>query len=74
MKRNEFISLIGTQTIFDYPFGKENQIWSIENFLYDEKSDVVYHDRLPLIIDNFILNAGNPRFGTIRDTTHGGKL
>ncbi len=68
MLRDEFIKLIGTKTIVDYPFFPEIQIWSLEDFSYDKETDT---NRLDLIVDTFIFNARNPRYGNRSDTTHG---
>lgn len=66
MTREEFISLIGQDLVVDYPFGKEIQRWSMKNFYLD--NGIIRHNRLPLIIDNFIANARNPHKG---EATHG---
>lgn len=71
MLREDFIKLIGTKTIVDYPFFPEIQVWSLENFSYDKERDVIKHNRLDLIIDAFIANAENPRYGNKSDATHG---
>lgn len=74
MLREEFIKLVGTKTIVDYPFFPEVQIWSLEDFNYDIETDTISHNRLDLIVDNFIWNAENPRYGNKSDTTHGSLL
>ncbi|GEM_PF-2705578 len=74
MLREEFIKLIGTKTIVDYPFFREVQIWSLEDFVYDKETDTIRHNRLDLICDVFIAKAINPRFGSKSDTTHGSLL
>ncbi|WP_418875088.1 hypothetical protein [[Clostridium] scindens] len=66
MTKQEFISLIGKDVVVDYPFGKELQRWSMKNFYIEDGQ--IYHNRLPLIIDNFIKNARNPHVG---EATHG---
>lgn len=67
MKKSDFIALIGQDLVVDYPFGKELQQWSMKNFYIDEQGQI-HHNRLPLIIENFIANARNPHKG---NATHG---
>lgn len=72
MDRNEFISLIGTKTLFDYNSPSfEKQIWSMENFNYDKENDIITHNRLDLIMDVIIKWAENPRYGDKSEATHG---
>ena len=65
--REEFVSLIGTDVVVDYPFGRELQRWSMLNFYVDSDGEIK-HNRIPLLIDNFIANARNPHPGS---PTHG---
>lgn len=67
MTREEFIKLIGQDLVVDYPFFNELQKWSMKNFYIDENG-IIKHNRLPLIIDNFIANARNPHKD---EATHG---
>lgn len=67
MTKDEFISLIGQDVVVDYPFFHEVQRWSMKNFFIDENGEIK-HNRLPLIMDVFILNARNPHEGK---ATHG---
>ncbi len=67
MTKSEFIDLIGQDIVVDYPFGMEIQEWSMQNFYIDDEGQI-HHNRLPLIIDNFIANAQNPHKGK---ATHG---
>lgn len=67
MTKEEFITLIGQDLVVDYPFFNEIQLWSMKNY-YVDKSGEIHHNRLPLIIDTFILNARNPHKG---NPTHG---
>lgn len=67
MDKAEFIALIGQDVVVDYPFGRELQRWSMKNFHLDENGDPK-HNRLPMIMDNFIAMARNPHKG---DATHG---
>lgn len=67
MTRDEFISLIGQDVVVDYPFFQELQQWSMLNF-YIDKNGEIKHNRLPLLMDNFIANAKNPHKGK---ATHG---
>lgn len=67
MKKSEFIALIGQDVVVDYPFGKELQQWSMKNFFIDEDGQI-HHNRLPLLVDNFIAMASNPHKG---EATHG---
>lgn len=67
MTRDEFISLIGQDVVVDYPFFQELQQWSMLNF-YIDKNEEIKHNRLPLLMDNFIANARNPHKGK---ATHG---
>lgn len=71
MKMSEFVNLVGTETIIDYSFDREVQVWSMQNFYIDEDTGEVKHNRLDLIIDNFVRYARNPRYGTRKDATHG---
>ena len=67
MEKEEFIKLIGQDLVVDYPFFNEIQRWSMKNFYIDEDGEI-HHNRLPLIINNFIANARNPHVGK---PTHG---
>lgn len=67
MTREEFVKLIGQDLVVDYPFFNELQKWNMKNFYIDENG-IIKHNRLPLIIDNFIANARNPHKG---EATHG---
>lgn len=66
MKKEEFIALIGQDVVVEYPFFNEIQYWSMKNFYMDNGE--IKHNRLNLIIDNFIANARNPQKGK---ATHG---
>lgn len=68
MDRTEFIHLIGKDVVVEYPFFGELQLWSMKNFSYDEKTDTISHNRIPLLVDVFISNARNPHKG---DAIHG---
>lgn len=67
MDKAEFIALIGQDVVVDYPFFGELQRWSMKNFHLDGNGEPK-HNRLPLIMDNFIAMARNPHKG---DATHG---
>lgn len=66
MSKDEFVTLIGQDLVIDYPFQGELQQWSMKNFLIENGE--IKHNRLPLIIDNFIAKARNPHKG---EATHG---
>ena len=66
MTKEEFISLIVKDICVEYPFHNEIQLWNMKNFTYENGK--IRHNRLPLIIDNFIKNARNPHK---REATHG---
>ena len=68
MTEKEFRALVGKDVIVDYPFFGELQKWNMKNFYIDSNGDIK-HNRLPLIIDNFIANARNPH--TNDKATHG---
>lgn len=68
MTKAEFVALIGTDVVVDYPFFGEIQKWSMKNFHLDENGEPK-HNRLPMIMDVFIRNARNPHEGK---ATHGG--
>ena len=67
MTREEFIELIGQDVVVDYPFGRELQRWSMKNFFINKDGEI-HHNRLPLIIENFIPYVRNPHKG---EATHG---
>ena len=67
MTKDEFTALIGHDVVIDYPFFNELQKWSMKNFYIDENGEIK-HNRLPIIVDVFILNARNPHKG---EPTHG---
>lgn len=72
MTREEFISYVGKNILVDFPFHGELQKWSMKNFTYDKKTDIIQHNRLPLIIDVFIRNARNPHIPLEKEkATHG---
>ena len=68
MTEKEFRALVGKDVIVDYPFFGELQKWNMKNFYIDSNGDIK-HNRLPLIIDNFIANARNPHIND--EATHG---
>ena len=67
MEKNEFITLIGQDVVVEYPFFEELQLWSMKNFYLDENGEP-HHNRIPLIMDEFIKNCRNPHKGK---PTHG---
>lgn len=71
MDRQEFIKLIGSETIVDYPSGREMQIWYMGTFNYDCGTDTITHNRLDVLCETFLQNARNPRYGTYENATHG---
>lgn len=66
MERSEFIELIGSDLVVDYPFFGEVQKWSMKNFIIEDGA--VKHNRLPINMNVFIPNARNPHIG---EPTHG---
>ena len=68
MTRAEFISLIGQDVVVDYPLFKELQLWSMKSFTYDQETDTITHNRLPLNVEVMIQRMGNPHKG---NATHG---
>ena len=68
MTRAEFISLIGQDVVVDYPFFKELQQWSMKSFTYDQETDTITHNRLPLNVEVMIPRMSNPHKGA---ATHG---
>ena len=67
MTRKEFIELDGQDVVVDYPFGRELQRWSMKNFYINEHGQI-RHNRLPVLMSEFIENARNPHKG---EATHG---
>lgn len=67
MTEQEFKEIIGKDLVVDYPFFDELQKWDMRNFYVDEKGEIK-HNRVDLIIKNFIKGARNPHKGK---ATHG---
>lgn len=68
MTEQEFRDIVGKDVIVDYPFNGELQKWNMNTF-YIDNGGRIRHNRLPLIIENFIKNARNPHTNDV--ATHG---
>lgn len=80
MTQQEFEALIGTNTLVDYDFNGENQVWNLQHFRKLKKpvqdsygiTRIYKHDYLPVIAEVMYPKFVNPRPANNETTSNGG--